>query len=110
MIKIGVTLWANAYVDINRCYICELVRGEQKRQNKRKTPDVLCFGGKTLSTTEALCVQLDNVCRELHELQVEIKRLWAQGEGEALEQLKEDGVAELWQQFHVAQENKADTN
>ena len=62
-----------------------------------------------MSTTEALCVQLDNVCRELYELQVENKRLWAQGEGEGLEWLKEE-VAELRQQFHVAQENKAGTN
>ena len=62
-----------------------------------------------MSTTETLCTQLDNVRRELHELQVENKRLRVQGEEEALEQLKEE-VAELRQQLHVAQENEACTN
>ena len=46
---------------------------------------------------------------ELHELQVENKRLQVQGKWEALKQLKEE-VAELRQQLHVAQENKESTN
>ena len=62
-----------------------------------------------MSTTETLRTQLDNVHCELHQLQVENKRLRVQGEGEALEQLKEE-VAELRQQLHVAQENEAGTN
>ena len=40
-----------------------------------------------MSTTEALCMQLDNVHCELHKLQVESKRLRAQDEREALEEL-----------------------
>ena len=62
-----------------------------------------------MSTTETLRTQLDNVRCELHELQVENKRLRVQGEGEALERLEEE-VAELRQQLHVAQENEACTN
>ena len=70
------------------------VHGEQ-RQNKRKMLHVLYSRNKMMSTTEALCMHLDNVHRELHELQVENKRLRSQGEREALEQLKEV-VTELW--------------
>ena len=62
-----------------------------------------------MSTTETLHMQLDNVCHELYELQVENKRLRVQGEGEALKHLNEE-VAELRQQPHVAQENEAGTN
>ena len=47
-----------------------------------------------MSTTEALRMHLDNVHCELHEIQVENKRLQSQGEREALEQLKEE-VTEL---------------
>ena len=42
--------------------------GRTKETGEKKTPDVLYSGGKMMSTTEALCVQLDNVCRELHEI------------------------------------------
>ena len=62
----------------------------------------------TMSTIETLRTQLDNVHCELHELQVENKRLRVQSEGEAFEQLKE--MAELRQQLHVAQENEVCTN
>ena len=58
-----------------------------------------------MNTTEALHTQLDDMCCELHELQVENKRLQTQGKGEALEQLQEE-VAELWQQLHVPQETR----
>ena len=66
-----------------------LVRGEQ-RQNERKILHVLYSRNKTMSTTEALRMHLDNVHRELHELQVENKRLRSQGEREVLEQLREE--------------------
>ena len=62
-----------------------------------------------MSTIETLRMQLDNVCSELHELQVENKRLRVQGEGETLKHLKEE-VAELRQQPHMAQENEAGAN
>ena len=78
---------------------------KQKGQDKRKMLDILYSEDKTMSTTETLCTQPDNVHHEPHELQVENKRLQAQGKGEALEQLKEE-VAELWQQLQVAQETR----
>ena len=57
---------------------------------------------------EALCMQLDNVHWELHKLQVENSKIWAQNP-EELEQLREK-VTELWQQLHKAQENEVGGN
>ena len=62
-----------------------------------------------MSTTEVLRTQLDNVRRELHELQVENQKLQTQCSEEAREELRGE-VTDLKHQLHVAQENEAGTN
>ena len=81
--------------------------GEKRKRKRRRWT---CYTrDKEMSTTEALRTQLDNVRREVHELQVENQKLRTQCSEEAWEELKEE-VTDLRRQLHMAQENEAGTN